>query len=279
MYERIVVATDTTRPSTPVTIASALAADIGALELVTVNPPGLPPGVGRLELERLAIQHGWLPAACTVLTGHDIAATILAHVARRRDALLVIGSHGHRPLTGTGITGPISRRLLADSPDPVLVVGPHVDNRFHASPGKLIVAVDGPDPASATLDAVEQWVHTFDAGHTWIIEVTDPTDERDDKDLTRWVDALRGRGLEAQPNMVHDHGTARSVNRFSTGVRNAVDVATSRRYSDGHRHLHSTTRELIHHGRCPVLVVPDRREPSSRSRARSSPEFGTRTRS
>jgi hypothetical protein len=33
MYERIVVATDTARPDTAVTIASALAADGGALEL------------------------------------------------------------------------------------------------------------------------------------------------------------------------------------------------------------------------------------------------------
>src|SRR3954451_7420118 len=128
MYQRIVVATDTTRPATAVTIASALGADLGALELVTVVPPGVPAGVGRVDLERVAIQHGWLPAACTVLTGHDVAATILAHVARRRDALLVIGSRGHRPITGTDTNGPITRQLLADSPDPILVVGPHVDN-------------------------------------------------------------------------------------------------------------------------------------------------------
>ena len=69
MYTRIVVATDTTRPATAVTIASALGASLRALELVTVIPPGVPPGVGRNELERVAIEHGWLPAACTVLTG------------------------------------------------------------------------------------------------------------------------------------------------------------------------------------------------------------------
>jgi hypothetical protein len=82
-----------------VTIASALAADVGALELVTVTPPGTPFGVDRVELEPVAIQHGWLPAACTVLKGDDIAATLLQHLARRSNALLVIASHGRDPAT------------------------------------------------------------------------------------------------------------------------------------------------------------------------------------
>ena len=174
MYQRIVVATDTTRPAPAVTIASIVAADVGALELVTVIPPSDPAGVARVELERLAIQHGWFPAACTVLTGRDTAATLLDHVGRRRHALLVIGSRGHRPLAGADPTGPLSRRLLADSPDPILVVGPHVDNRYHPHLGKLVlvVAFDGPEPADATIDAVEQWVRTLDEAPCCVIEVS-----------------------------------------------------------------------------------------------------------
>jgi nucleotide-binding universal stress UspA family protein len=98
MYERIVVATGTTRPATAVTVASALGAEVGALELVTVTSPGTPLGVDRAALERLALQHGWLPASCAVLPGRDVATTVVHHVARRRDALLVIGAHGHHPL-------------------------------------------------------------------------------------------------------------------------------------------------------------------------------------
>ena len=256
MYERIVVATDTTRPATAVTIASALAADVGALELVTVTPPGPPLDVDRIALQRIAIQHGWLPAACTVLRGRDVAAALLRHLARRRAALLVIGSSGHHPLTRPD-GGPVTRQLLADSPDPILVVGPNVSSRFHAHPGKLVLAVDRPDPVPATLDAVEHWVHTFGSGRTWIIAVVGLTDDGGaDRAISRWVDALHQRDLPVSPQILHGP-VIECVDGFAAGVRNAVVVTTSRRYSDGRRHLHSTTRDLIHRGRHAVLVVPD----------------------
>jgi hypothetical protein len=75
----------------------------------------------------------------------------------------------------------------------------------------------------------------------------------------RWAHALDARGLPASHVVVHDGGAAVGVDRLSSGVL----VATSRRDSDGHRHLHITTRDLIHRGRHPVLVVPDRLLPGS----------------
>jgi nucleotide-binding universal stress UspA family protein len=259
MYERIVVATDTTRPATAVTIASALAADVGALELVTVAPPGTALAVDRIALQRIAIQYGWLPAACTVLPGRDVAATLLRHCARRRAALLVIGSSGHRPLTRPD-GGPVTRQLLAEGPDPILVVGPHVDVGFHAHPGKLVLAVDTSEPSTPTLDTVGCWVDTFGSGSTWVIEVVGASDDGDtdaDADVTRWVDALRRRDLLASHRVVRGR-VVDGIDDMTAGVRNAVVVATSRRCSDGKRHLHSTTRDLIHRGHAPVLVVPDR---------------------
>ena len=263
MYERIVVATDAARPATAVTIASALAAETGALELVTVVPPDVPLGVGRVELERLAVRHGWMPASCTVLAGRDVATTLLGHVARRRDALLVIGSRGHHPLTAVDGTGPVTRQLLADATDPIVVVGPHVGDRFHPRVGKLVVAVDGHVPTDAALDAVGGWVDTFSARRTWVVEVVGHAERFDDRDVMPWVRALGARGIPASHRVLNGTDAADAVDRFSVGVPNAVIVVTSRRYSDGHRHLHSTTQQLIRSGHHPVLVVPVPSQPRS----------------
>ena len=243
MYERIVVATDTTRPATAVTIASALAADVGALELS--------PSRRRAHRSTSTASHCNESPSSTVgfpprrhrVAGPRRRGRVVRHLARRRAALLVIGSSGHHPLTRAD-GGPVTRQLLADSPDPILVVGPNVGSRFHAHPGKLVLAVDRPDPVPATLDAVERWVHTFGSGRTWTSPSSaSPTTAGADRAISRWVDVLHQRDLPVSPQILQGP-VIECVDGFATGVRNAVVVTTSRRDSDGRRHLHSTTRDL-----------------------------------
>ena len=155
--------------------------------------------------------------------------------------------------------GPVTRQLLSDAPDPILVVGPHVDDHFHPHPGKLVLAVDRPDPAPATLDAVEGWVHTFGSGRTWIIDVAGLTNAGDaDRAISRWVDELERRDLPASHHVLHGR-VVDSLDGSAAGVRNAVVVTTSRHYGDGRRHLQSITRDpsIAATTRCSCRPRPD----------------------
>jgi nucleotide-binding universal stress UspA family protein len=253
MYERIIVATDLTPPGTAVSVASALGATTRSLELITVSPSRAFYDVDRLDLERAAARYGWPPAACSVLVGDDVAAAILRHVERRPRSLLVIGSTGPRAWTSPS-GGRVSRSILSATSDPVLVVGPDLDVDFHPRPSKLVVAVDDPQPDPATIDAISCWVRTFGCGRTWLVHAGGEVG--DTAAFEPWLHALRAASVDVAHEVVRAGDPAVGLALFASGVINPVIVTTSRHYTDGHRHLGSTTRDLIHDGRCPVLVVP-----------------------
>jgi nucleotide-binding universal stress UspA family protein len=255
MYERILVATDLEPAGRAVTAASALGAATGSLELITVTPSSGFYDVDRAELERIAARHGWPPAACTVLIGDDIDTAILGHVERRRRSLLVIGSAGSRPWTIPSAAR-VSRSILAATREPVLVAGPDVDIDFRPRPTKLVVAVEDQQPDPAVIDAIGRWNSTFGCGRTWLVHACDEVDRVAAFD--GWLAAATAACLDVVHDVVRGRDHAAALADFASGVRNPVIITRSRRYTDGHRHLSSTTRDLIRHGHSPVLVVPAR---------------------
>ncbi len=254
MYERILVATDLSPLGTAVTVASTLGATTRSLELLTVSPSRTFCDVARVGLERIAARNGWPPAACTVLVGADVAETILRHVERRLRALLVIGSSGP---PWTTPSGRITRSILSATRHPVLIIGPDVDVDFRPQPSTLVVAVDDPEPDPAVTDAIGTWVPTFGARRILLVHARDDLDDTPTC-LETWAETSKAAALDVEVGVVRARDHAAGLAAFASGGGNSVVVTTSRHYTDDRRALTSTTRDLIRHGRSPVLVVPAR---------------------
>jgi nucleotide-binding universal stress UspA family protein len=197
-----------------------------------------------------------------VLTGGDVAETLIGHVGTRQRSLLVMASHGAHPLSGATPAN-VTRRVLARTIDPVLLVGARGEPPGSEVPPVLIVAVDGPDPMPSTIDAVERFVHSFAIATTWAVEVVPTSIDdagRGRGDVHRWRSALEARDVPTEVEVIHGGDPVAGLDEFTEELPNVVYVATTCRYCDGRRHLHSTTRDLVHRSRRPVLVVSGDRE-------------------
>jgi len=147
---RIVVPLDPGRPGSQVVdVAMALAGDSTLVDLVSVEDAGLP---GVVVDAFLAAERDQFPDVRTEahrLTGDDVVAALLAHVARSHCDLVVLASHGRGPL-GELLLGSVSADLVRSSPAPTLLVGPgcRPDVRLE----RLVVGVDGSEDALGALD-------------------------------------------------------------------------------------------------------------------------------
>jgi nucleotide-binding universal stress UspA family protein len=257
-YTGVVVAVDPVRiDAAALAVGTTLGAALGDIELMTVVPLGGHVAESHAALEQAAQRSGVSAIACTVLERDDAPGTLIEHAGD--DRLLVIGCRPTHPMWLPAL-GDVGRRVLAAATHPVLVVGPAVTSQFDRS-ASLIVCAHRGRPSALTLDAVERWVHTFGSEQTWVADVI-PTsiDIGGDGAATvrTWVDALAERNLVGRDRTLNGGDPVEWLEDFAADFTAAVYVTASDRYTDGRRHLRSTTRDLIRRGRHPVLVVPDR---------------------
>ncbi len=220
MFTSIVVALDLGSVGDRALPFTASLATLGGLpvELITISSPGMPTAVDLYELERRAKGYGLEHFSCHVLHDDDSGAAIVAHMASRPDALLVMGSSAKGPVAGH-LLGSVSEYVLGHIGSSVLVVGPRTSSRRLTSPTLVAIAgeADSGDVAAQTIAA---WVATFG-----------------------------GQVVNA---------TVASLEEVAGGVADPVYLAISARWADARFHLHSETRDLVRRATTPVLVVPAR---------------------
>jgi nucleotide-binding universal stress UspA family protein len=241
------------------------------VELLTTTSPRMEGFVDACELGRRVRKYGLGPHSINVLYDDDAGQAITRFVAGRTDALVVMGSSAKGTLRELTF-GSVSEHVLAHARLPVVIVGPHVDQRcLRGTPG-LVVAVDGSDAADAALPVIESWQHTFGGRAVRVVEVAPiavgadvclhegPASalvKYDQPDrANRYAALLAERGVAATPEVLHAGDPAAQLADLVAEDKDAVLVATSSNWTTAGVHWRSTTRWLARHSTRPVLVVP-----------------------
>ena len=257
-YTGVVVAVDPDRiDAAALAVGTTLGTAVGSIELVTVVPVGGPVVESNAALEQASLISGVPNIKFSVVEWDDPPTALFEQAGV--DRLLVIGCRATHPLWLPAL-GDVGRSVLAAATQPVLVVGPGVTVDFEPT-APLIVCAHRGKPSTLTLDAVEMWLHTFGSQETWVAGVI-PTsiDIRGDGAATvrTWADKLAERHVMGRQRTLHGGDPVEWLEDFTANLASAIYVTASDRYTDGRRHLRSTTRDLIRRGRHPVLVVPNR---------------------
>ena len=74
--------------------------------------------------------------------------------------------------------------------------------------------------------------------------------------LRPYVELLAGAGVRASSRVIQGGEPGFWLEDFAEHIADPILVATSARWTDGQRHWHSETRELVRQSTHPVLVVP-----------------------
>jgi nucleotide-binding universal stress UspA family protein len=248
----------------PVAAALGRTAGVG-IELVTVSSPHLDEGTDRHELERRAAQHAdpAQPVATYVLHDNDPAAALVAFLADRPGALVVMGTRARSRL-GEFLLGSVSEELLTHTQHPVLVVGPHAGVEHPSGSPTLVAGIDGSDVAAALLPTLVAWKQSFGGARPWLVEVlgvpresAGTGDVAESADVHRLATTFASKGLEAEWEVTHAKHPADALIDFADHVDDAVIAVASVRWTDPHHaHRTSVARQLAHEAHHPVLVVP-----------------------
>jgi nucleotide-binding universal stress UspA family protein len=188
--------------------------------------------------------------------------SLLLHQAERTD-LLVVGSHGHRPVARM-LLGSTSTAVASHALGPVLVVrGPRM-----RSLGPVVVGVDGSDGSMAAVHFAVQAAARERATLHAVMAVPPVTDAfgfvsgPDDPQLTAaralLAETVAGVAVD-QPDLVVEQSLVQThpveaLLRHAQGARLVV-VGSRGRGGLEAMVLGSVSRELLHHASCPVLVV------------------------
>jgi nucleotide-binding universal stress UspA family protein len=248
----------------PVAAALARTAGVG-LELVTISSPNLDEAGDLHELRRRAEAHSDpdRPPATYVLHDNDPAAALVAFLADRPGALVVMGTRARSPL-GEFLLGSVSEDLLTHTALPVLLVGPHASVEDPSGSPTLVAGVDGSKVSEALLPTLVAWKATFGGPRPWLVEVmpvpreaAPNADIADTADVHRLANTFAEQGLDTDWDVARAKHPADALIDFADRVDDAVIAVASVRWTDPHHaHRTSVARQLAHEAHHPVLVVP-----------------------
>jgi hypothetical protein len=126
-----------------------------------------------------------------------------------------------------------------------------------------VACLDAGEQADRTVAPIRSWQETFPAHAPVLAEVV--AEPAATADAARRLEACSGllaaEGIHPDVRVLLGDDPVARLEGHADRLAGPVYVATSARYTDGRLHWHSTTRDLLHRARRPVLVVPAR--PSS----------------
>lgn len=179
--------------------------------------------------------------------------------------LVCMSSHGHGGLA-RAVMGSVAEAVLRTLDQPVLVVGPHVDEDAKFA-GRIVACIDGSHESQRTLEPARQWAAALGLP-LWLIEVGDPGVPsewvtRGDTFESAHVAGLAERmgGVEGW-DVLHDKHPAHAlVDMAATEPAALLVMATHGRTGWDRLRLGSVTTATVHNSTVPVLVIsaaPDR---------------------
>ncbi|MBA3288174.1 MAG: pyridoxamine 5'-phosphate oxidase family protein, partial [Acidimicrobiia bacterium] len=169
------------------------------------------------------------------------------------------------PLTGR-IVHSVPAEVLGLIDGPVLLVGPRVPADVEIGCPTLVVCVDPRDVGDTAVPVITAWTNTFRSAQPRIAEVfstvASPANNAaaaDPSQAQRYATLLGAEGVTASATRLVGADPDVWLQDFADQITEPIFVATSVRWTDGQRHLHSTTQRLVRRSFGPVLVVPGRR--------------------
>ena len=268
MYDEVVVPLDGSDAAAgalraAATIATALNVPVRMVGFHLPNEDG---GDLRARLRTQAEQLG--PTRRTIETGvahWSVADHIESVLQASPQALCVMSTHGRG--RSAGMVGSVALDLSGAIDRPLLLVGPSFAPTRFRMHGPAVVAADGSERDDATLNAVADFVRTFDyTPHVAQVlpKSTGGTTRRSDLPaesagaarVARQLDALVGdAGNRAEFEVLHGN-PATALLDYVDAIRATVVVMTSRGEAGLDRVRHgSVTADIIRHSSCPVLVA------------------------
>jgi nucleotide-binding universal stress UspA family protein len=221
-------------------------------ELLLVIPDGADQRLADHDLNQLASEAGPEVTRTTSVVDNDVSGTIAAEIARRPDALVVIGTNARGPVAQL-LLGNLSEDVLAATDRPLLLVGPKVDARSPVGPA-LVAGVAEGTPRSQLASALREWAHHL-GGDTWLLHVTSPTDA-----------ATHHPATDERSVVLEGADVVGALIEFTTSVGGGVIAVASDRWVQPHKiHWASTTRALVRRSRFPILAVPIHDAPVGRA--------------
>lgn len=260
-----------------------------ALQLVTAVDvdPGMPAAVAMLSHTAESVVGDGARLAATALGADRVGSTVevgppaaVVLAACRPGDLVVLGSHGHRPVARM-LLGSTSTTVATHATCPVLVVkGPRPTGQGH-----VLVGVDGSEASVAAVrTAADEAVQlgTKLRAVTAVPPVSDalgfvtgpehPVLQAAEAALSESLAGLREEhlGLEVEQLVVQTHPVQGLINH----AKGARLVVVGSRGRGGLRAmlLGSVSRELLQRATCPVMVVRGRPGETAAARAAEAPE-------
>jgi nucleotide-binding universal stress UspA family protein len=176
-------------------------------------------------------------------------------------ALVCIASHGRSGL-GAALLGSTTEEVLHKSPRPVLVFGPKYDARPWREDGMVVACVDGSPFSEQALPVAGEWSATFGV-QLWLVQVAAPQMgpggvSRGDFNETAYLQHLAHRSPHADFDVLHSHHPAQELADLThRWPINVMVMATHGRSGWSRLTLGSVAMNVVHHGTCPILLVPN----------------------
>jgi nucleotide-binding universal stress UspA family protein len=262
MFSTVIVPIDpATQSDTAVPFAAVIARQAGAaVELLAVVAPGGDALEAQARLAELAKEHGLDDERTRVVTAEDAGLGIL-DAAGEAGSLVCMASRARRPV-GELVLGSVSERVVRESHDPVLLIGPHcrpTPDRF----ASMIVGLDGSPLAESILPLVSDWA--AHAGVTpWLFQVLDAPlplevggdDVQDSVYVHRTAERLARTGSDVEWDVARDRHPAATIARFATGLpAPLIALTTHGRSGISRMALGGVALDVARRATVPVLVM------------------------
>jgi nucleotide-binding universal stress UspA family protein len=214
------------------------------------------------RLAALARRFGARSVAVKVLVDAHIAAAIAAYAREQSIDLVVMGTHARGGLRRSAL-GSVAEAVIRGVTAPVLLAGPH----WVPAPdpavdlGTLIVCVDGSEFAEAILP-LAAWVRRLQMRVVVVTVVKDgggegmPNDVLEDSYVHRVAEGLRGRGVDAQWDVLHGSNPAQAISDYVAAWPGSVAALATHARTGLPRLLSgSVAMNVAHTSINPVLVL------------------------
>ena len=266
MYTRIIVpfdGSDFSARSIPVARQVAIATDaplkLVAFGITASEVDDLYDAVSA-EVERINdIEVDWSVQRVTNVVG-----AIADELVEEPGALICMASVGRSHVAP--VLGSIAEGVLQETFGPLLLVGPHVQEKRFVTTGPMLVCTDGSDTANAILRVAAQWAIAMPF-EPWVINVLESDGARIEGDLVGDIgpDAIYARHVAhelqrdiertVQYEVLHSNHPARAIAEYAAD-NSASLIAMATHGASGVRRvvLGSVTMSVVHHAPCPVLV-------------------------
>lgn len=264
MLHDLVVPVDETRSSERcLPVVAAIARRTGAeVELVTIDSPAVNPLEMECYHDRLAREHlqGVLWHGAVDLTTAGVAEELVAHVARR-SALLCMSTSARGPV-GETVLGSVGDRVVEQSHDVVLLVGPSVrtDAAFVRSSieGPALALLEGSEADGHVTDAAVRWARALDVQLVLAHVLTAPeADERTRMrgELETLAASVHAAGRTASWVLLEDGDVGRAALHLHGTLGGTIVLGSHQRRPMRRLVLGSNALWITRHAPCPVLLA------------------------